>query len=409
MPFSDNKFDTYIKSHIKANYIKPRILDIGAWAWKYYDLLWCLSSKIDAVEIRKPYISSYKLKDKYNNVFEQDILDFKLRRWDYDLAIMWDIFEHLTEDEANIVIKKFNWENIWLYVIVPYESEQWEWNGNKYEVHKQPDLTHEVFAQRYTMFELIIKDYNMWLYYMKPSLLHNSLEIESFINKFNQQTSLALTRIGDWELMLIEWKRIKEWTQSYHTDRRSSEWKSLLGRDLKKALKIVHPNYMYWIACECCNLRVQEETLKLLDSTNITYANLFVNWNYEHFKFWLNTLSLTWINLIANKLYNEEKMPFPVKSKFDVPDDCVNRYENNKYKLFDELYKKYKWVTQQTFFISAWPLAKVIIHFLRNEVSMDNKYIDVWSALDEFGYGRKTRKYMNPSEDNAQKDCLLIT
>jgi hypothetical protein len=44
---------------------------------------------IDAVEIREPYIEEFNLEDKYDNVFNMDILDFEEEDFGgYDLIIL---------------------------------------------------------------------------------------------------------------------------------------------------------------------------------------------------------------------------------------------------------------------------------------------------------------------------------
>jgi hypothetical protein len=47
-----------------------------------------------------------------------------------------------------------------------YPQDEAFWN--KYEIHLQPDLTEEVFNERYPWFELLARDTEIWLYKFTP-------------------------------------------------------------------------------------------------------------------------------------------------------------------------------------------------------------------------------------------------
>lgn len=147
-----------------------RILDIGAGCGTYSDLLRGYGYKMDAVEIWHPYIEKYNLKDKYDNIWNLDILKMPFEYYDYyDFFIMGDILEHLSAEEAKYLLSFLRVKNKKFLVAVPYEMEQGEHEGNKYETHLQPDLTPEIIKQRYPDLELLYGN-NYYGYYIQKRI-----------------------------------------------------------------------------------------------------------------------------------------------------------------------------------------------------------------------------------------------
>ena len=119
---------------------------------------------MDAVEAFGPNINFHNLTRKYRKVYEIDIDDFRYAH--YDLIIFGDVIEHMEVEKAQRVLK-YAWDRCDDMIIgVPYMYPQDELYGNPYEVHKQPDLTPEIFDERYPGFELIKGSY-FYGYYHK--------------------------------------------------------------------------------------------------------------------------------------------------------------------------------------------------------------------------------------------------
>lgn len=160
----------YFKEDIKDYIIKKfpdkhaTILDVGAGEGTYYNLLGDYYEKICAVEIFEPNIKKFKLREKYEEVLEADIVDTHYN-W-FDLIIFGDIIEHLTILEAKQVLEYAFERCKEMIVAVPYEYPQGEIDGNKYEIHIQDDLTPEIMKERYPFLKLLFgnKEYG---YYIK--------------------------------------------------------------------------------------------------------------------------------------------------------------------------------------------------------------------------------------------------
>ena len=139
-------------------------LDVGACDGKWWEILGNYL-KMDAIEIFVPNVVIHDLPNKYNQVAIGDIKDFNYD-W-YDLIIFGDVIEHMTVEDAQQVLA-YAWPRCKdLIVAVPFEYEQDAIYGNEHERHLQPDLTPEIFAQRYPGMELIFDTGHQYAYYHK--------------------------------------------------------------------------------------------------------------------------------------------------------------------------------------------------------------------------------------------------
>jgi hypothetical protein len=157
MPYSYHKFKQEIKDKILSNIGSGcKILDVGAGSGCYGDMLYGKYNKIDAIEIFADYIEEFKLSEKYNNVFQGNIISFDFLK--YDFIIMGDILEHLSVTNAQLVLSQIESNKKAVLVAVPYLYEQGEMFGNVYEAHLQPDLTPAVMIERYPQLSLLYGD-----------------------------------------------------------------------------------------------------------------------------------------------------------------------------------------------------------------------------------------------------------
>lgn len=207
--------------------------------------------------------------------------------------------------------------------------------------------------------------------------------------------SFVFARYGDGEVMLIEHTPVGKNSQAYLVDGWSSNGFTKLGDHLSLTLK--NKDWFYGIPCQCCNLSCKNYLLGRLEvpDNQITYANLFVNSNYEHFKKWINDSKLN-VVLIANFRAQENLnlFPFNILEFYPVGDDCVQYYEQKNQSLVHDLTLLSNKFTNTIFFVSAGPLSEIIIDILYRS-NKKNKYVDVGSALDEYIHNKKTRPYMS--------------
>lgn len=166
MPTSYGFFKPEIKQWFLDNVPRhKRILDVGPGEGTYSNLLRSEGYRMDAIEIYEPYVDRYNLREKYDNVYIGDIVNFDVS--DYDFIILGDVLEHLSKDAAYALIDKIDIMDKKCLVAVPYSMPQGEHEGNPHEAHLQEDLTPQVMSDRYP--ELVCLYKNDWYgYYAFP-------------------------------------------------------------------------------------------------------------------------------------------------------------------------------------------------------------------------------------------------
>lgn len=163
MPYSYEYFKSEFYSHLVSEFDSDlSILDIGAGCGTYGKLLRKEFANIDAVEAYEPYIKQFSLDVIYNHVFCIDALNVNLMPYDY--IIMGDIIEHLTYAEAKILTNRIHSMGKKMMVAIPYMMPQGAVGGNDYEIHKQDDLTHKIFLERYPMMHNLFKNEHYGVY-----------------------------------------------------------------------------------------------------------------------------------------------------------------------------------------------------------------------------------------------------
>jgi hypothetical protein len=76
----------------------------------------------------------------------------------YDYLIMGDVLEHITFVQAKNLLDKITAKDKLCLVAVPYMYEQGTEFDNVYETHHQPDLTKDVFLERYPQMKYLCGD-----------------------------------------------------------------------------------------------------------------------------------------------------------------------------------------------------------------------------------------------------------
>jgi hypothetical protein len=171
MPHSFTHLDAVIADRIGLDFQREaRILDVGAGAAKYRDLL-IVCPNIDAVEAHEPYVSKFCLRERYGQVHVADVLDLPGSFFaDYDLVILGDVLEHLSVPDAQTLLASIaeNGPRTAVLVAVPFLFEQDAADGVEWEIHKQPELTHELFCERYPDFDCLVRDEQQGIYVRDP-------------------------------------------------------------------------------------------------------------------------------------------------------------------------------------------------------------------------------------------------
>lgn len=143
MPTSDPANKGWILD--KINSVNPStILDVGAGNGTYGKMISAMlpRTKIDCIEVWKPYIESFNLKDIYSNVFFGDVREHD--NFNYDIVIFGDVLEHMTESDAISVWNKTSKQAKYGIISIPIvHSPQGAAGGNPYEIHVEEDWNKE--------------------------------------------------------------------------------------------------------------------------------------------------------------------------------------------------------------------------------------------------------------------------
>lgn len=162
--YSYNFFKNFIKVYLQRNIPQnSMVLDVGCGRGIYAQLLrkFFIMDGIDIYPAHRNELTEYL----YRNIFITDIRYF-MYDW-YDLIIMGDVLEHLTVGDGQKVITYAKEHSKFILVAIPYCLEQVFVEDNIAETHLQPDLTHEIFIERYPDFELIRKNEYYGYYFWK--------------------------------------------------------------------------------------------------------------------------------------------------------------------------------------------------------------------------------------------------
>lgn len=136
------------------------VLDVGACDGLWRRLL--PEYTMDAVEAYAPNMERLT---GYRAAIHADIRFFRFD-W-YDLIIFGDVIEHLTVEDAKALFEYTIPRCRDMIVAVPFLYPQGAIYGNPYEVHQQPDLTPEIFNERYPGFEPVVLFDNYCYYHLE--------------------------------------------------------------------------------------------------------------------------------------------------------------------------------------------------------------------------------------------------
>ena len=142
MPGSSGILDNLTANIIAT--VKPELIfDIGAGAGKYGKLvreierLCNIKKKTTAVEIDESYISSFGLREIYDEVLCLDAsqLIYKSKIIGGDMCILGDFIEHLPKSDGVNLLNYLLYRFKIVIVVVPVDMYQEEWMGHAQEEH----------------------------------------------------------------------------------------------------------------------------------------------------------------------------------------------------------------------------------------------------------------------------------
>jgi len=132
MPFSSERGKAFIKD-IVSRVPHDRILDVGAGCGTYAKMF--PKSYKTGVEIYAPYVEKYELHKLYDKLHIEDARSWFTHEL-YDVAFAGDVLEHMTREEAVILLEKLRLCADTVVVSIPLgHYPQDAYDGNPYEAH----------------------------------------------------------------------------------------------------------------------------------------------------------------------------------------------------------------------------------------------------------------------------------
>lgn len=228
-------------------------------------------------------------------------------------------------------------------------------------------------------------------------------EIKKFHNKLINNDKFAFSKFADGEWLAIN--NIKcapgngEWTISNSLEHSYSR------QLLINSFTYKHPDYYVGISCPCCQGKAHYDMIKFSGQSdeNLTFANIFVNSNYEYF---LENIVPEFtkkenIILVANKNSNLNNLPFKVQEFYGVGYNAwIDDLPLVKY-LIEKNHK------DKLFLFSCGPLGNILSHLLWS-YNKDNTYLDIGSTIDKWLNNdiKNKRCYAIGITEYSNKECV---
>ena len=224
-------------------------------------------------------------------------------------------------------------------------------------------------------------------------------DIKFLFNKLKNKEHFTFSKYADGEYKVLRNEYITNcdnWT--FNPEIHQLEYKYLLD-----SYHYNHPDYYVGISCPCCQPKPHIEWMRNnVGSQNITWANLFVNGNYDYFINHFTPEFNEWegeVILIANEQGLDKNLPFKVDNYLPIQ---IGSWFNPVLEHIIELLKdKAQKQDNQLFLFSAGPLGNILAHQL-HKVNKNNTYLDIGSTINPWIVGNN-RGYLN---NNQNKICI---
>jgi hypothetical protein len=234
------------------------------------------------------------------------------------------------------------------------------------------------------------------------ALIYLNDVFDFFWKKIEAGENFALMRNGDGEQAIAAGRSV-----TAQEGWKSPEFVSKLGKDLLKSFEMEENNLYCAISCPCCDSSAYYwYSTKVSNRKNITFANLWVNINYNKFKEKFDTLNRDAV-LIANYAAKGHRIGnLNILKHYKISDDCISFWEQDAPEMLTEIKKDFGSKNNLLYVVSAGPMSGPIITDLYKN-NPNNCYIDFGSAIDPYYRKNFTRPYMKKGTVFAERNCWM--
>jgi len=225
-------------------------------------------------------------------------------------------------------------------------------------------------------------------------------DLHFLFNKLQNKEPFSFSKYADGEYKVLRNQPITNcdgW--SFNPNLHQFEYQILMESFLYR-----NKEYYVGISCPCCQPTDHVQWMRdTVVCDNVTWANLFVNSNYEFFKDNFFIEFNNWegdVTLVANEKGINKKLPFKVDEYISIQ---IGSWFNPELKIILEMMKEKATKNNQLFLFSAGPLGNILAHQL-HMVNPNNTYIDIGSTINPWIVGNN-RGYLN-KKVTENKTCI---
>lgn len=226
-----------------------------------------------------------------------------------------------------------------------------------------------------------------------------SKDIEFIFNKIKNRDNFSFSKYADGEYKVLRNQYITNcdnWT--FNPITHDKEYKYLLD-----SYTYDNENYYVGISCPCCQPKGHIQWMRdNVGTKNVTWANIFVNNNYNYFKEYFIPEFNKWegeVTLVANEQGLNKQLPFKVDNY--LPIQIGSWFNPALEHIINLLKEKAQEKDNQLFLFSAGPLGNILAHQLQL-ANINNTYLDIGSTINPWIVGNN-RGYLR--NDN-NKICI---
>lgn len=226
-------------------------------------------------------------------------------------------------------------------------------------------------------------------------------EFDKYWKKIENGENFVLLRYGDGERAIMCGEKVKA-----QEGWESTNYVSELGKALLDTLDSDDNRVVYGISCPCCDPKAYFWYYTRIKNKNKTFANLWVNSNYQNFITKFDKLKRDAI-LIANHNAHGKKIGnLNILKHYEIGDDCISFWKHDAQKLIRQIKQDFGTRKDLLYVVSAGPMSEpIIMDLFRN--NPDNCYIDFGSSIDKYIHNKQTRPYMDSHTSYAKQCCQM--
>lgn len=223
-------------------------------------------------------------------------------------------------------------------------------------------------------------------------------EIIKIFNKLKDKKPFSFSKYADGEWAIINGYNVNNGEFDFSKNENSEFYR----QKLIESFTFKNKDYYVGISCECCqgyeHFKMKEMSDQ--DEDHLTFANIFVNSNYEFYKEnFIPEYQNHKVYLIANKNSQIKNLPFKLEKFYPVEETAFIK----NYDLIEKIQSEN--IKNGLFLFCAGPFGNILAHQLF-KFNSNNIYLDIGSTLNPWlkSEGFK-RDYYNGGY-YSQKICL---